>query len=1083
MILPPVTSVDDKSPIPWDIRSLMSSWPQQSLKTPLLPGLAVVSRLAIVVVMCLSLHTAARGDETLTFERHIRPLLKVHCLDCHGATAEVEGGLDLRQRRRMVAGGDSGPAIEPGDSETSLLIERIREGEMPPGDKKMSPQELATLEKWIAAGAVTSREEPEQIDEGLSITPEEREFWSFQPIERPSLPELADYRRVRTPIDTFVLAKLQAVSLGFSPDADDLTLLKRAYFDLLGLPPTPEEVKAYLADDSTNKYETLLDTLLASPRYGERWARHWLDVAGYADSEGYTPKDADRPWAYKYRDYVIKSLNADKPFDVFIEEQLAGDELVPLPHKNLSEEQIDKLAATGFLRMASDGTGSGANDDEARNRTMADTIKIVSTSLLGLSVGCAQCHDHRYDPIPHADYYQLRAIFEPALDWKNWRTPQQRQISLYTDAERETAAKIEAETKEIATEKSALQKKYIEAELEKKLANYEAELREKLRTAYHLPVAKRSDKQKLLLKQNPSVNISAGTLYQYNQASADELKKFDAKISKVRAKKPAQEFLRVLTETPGKVPVTHLFHRGDFKQPKEALTPAGLTIGAQPGERFEIVANTEELPTTGRRLAYARWLFSGTHPLVGRVLVNRFWMHHFGRGIVGTPSDFGALGQLPTHPKLLDWLATDFATSGWSLKNLHKQIMLSTVYRQASHGDPAEMAADAANLLYWKKPVIRIDAEVVQDRILATSGVLENKLYGRPAPIETDDTGQTIVSASENRRSIYVKVKRTQQVALLKSFDAPAMVVNCERRPSSTVATQSLMLLNSKFILQQARQFAERMRSEANGVVAPDVDFKQADAKSANLHDPADAWQFGYGQYDQEQQQTTSFTALPHWTGKAWQGGEKLPDESLGWVLLTADGGHPGNAEHCPIRRWVAPSDGVVKVSGSLHHAAEQGDGVSSRVVSDRDGLVAEWNSHHNSVPTNVEQLNVKAGDVLDFITDCRTSETSDTFAWSIALELTAADGKQQSWTSATDFHGPRDAVPALPKQIVYAWQIAYGRSPTQDELTVAIDFLANQFQHMIENRDTANQVEPSLQAMTNLCQVLLSSNEFLYVD
>ncbi len=1077
-----MNSINQNSQALRDNRSLVETPLEKSL-THFSEWLTVHFRLAIIVVTYLLLPTVAHGDETLNFERHIRPLLKVHCLDCHGATAEVEGGLDLRQRRRMIAGGDSGAAIEPGDPETSYLVERIREGEMPPGDKKMSPQELATIEKWIAAGAVTVREEPEVLDEGLSITPEEREFWSFQPIERPSLPELADYRRVRTPIDTFVLAKLEAVGLGFSPDADDLTLLKRAYFDLLGLPPSPAEVQAYLADDSVNKYETLLDTLLASPRYGERWARHWLDVAGYADSEGYTPADADRPWAYKYRDYVIKSLNADKPFDVFVEEQLAGDELVPLPHKNLSEEQIDKLAATGFLRMASDGTGSGANDDEARNRTMADTIKIISTSLLGLSVGCAQCHDHRYDPIPHADYYQLRAIFEPALDWKNWRTPQQRRISLYTDAERETAAKIEAETKEIATEKATLQKKYIETELEKELANYETALREKLRTAYHLPVAKRSDEQKLMLKQNPSVNISAGTLYQYNKASADELKKFDKQISEVRAKKPAQEFLRVLTEMPGKVPVTHLFYRGDYKQPKEALMPAGLTIGAQPGERFEIAANAEELPTTGRRLAYARWLFNGTHPLVGRVLVNRFWMHHFGRGIVGTPSDYGALGQPPTHPKLLDWLATEFAASGWSLKNLHKQIMLSTVYRQASLGNSVEVAADAANLLYWKKPVVRIDAEVVQDRILATSGVLENKLYGSPTPIETDDTGQTIVSAGANRRSIYVKVKRTQQVAILKSFDAPAMIVNCERRPSSTVATQSLMMLNSKFILEQARQFAERIRREASDVVAPDIDFHRADSKAANLYDPVDAWQFGYGQYDQEQQQTKNFTALPHWTGKAWQGGGELPDTSLGWVLLTADGGHPGDAAHCAIRRWVAPSDGVVKVSGSLQHASEQGDGVSSRVVSGRNGLVAEWNSHHNKVSTHVEELNVKAGDVLDFITDCRASENSDTFAWSVTLELSAADGKQQTWASAADFHGPRSAAPALPKQIVYAWQLAYGRSPTKDELSSAIDFLVDQFHFMIENRDAANQVEPSLQAMTNLCQVLLSSNEFLYVD
>ena len=1039
----------------------------------------MLRRIPYLVVALLPFAFTAYGNEPLTFERHIRPILKIHCLDCHGATAEVEGQLDLRLRRFMVAGGDSGPAIEPGDPEASFLIERIRAGEMPPGDKKVSPAELATLERWIAEGAPTAREEPEKLDPGLAITPEEREFWSFQPLRRPEVPQVVAADRVRTPIDAFILARLEEAGIGFSEDADDLTLLHRAYFDLTGLPPSPEEVTAYLADNSANKYETLIETLLASPRYGERWARHWLDVAGYADTEGYTPRDDDRPWAYRYRDYVIKALNADKPFDEFIAEQLAGDELVAPPYKNLTPEQIDKLTATGFLRMAGDGTGSGANDDDARNHTVADTLKIVSTSLLGLSVGCAQCHDHRYDPIPHTDYYQLRAIFEPALNWKNWRTPGQRLISLYTDEERAQANEIEEQVKKIAAERKAQETKFITEELEKELLKHDEALRDPLRTAYRTPADKRNDEQKKLLMEYPSVNISGGTLYQYNQASADELKEFDKKINELRAKKPVQKFIRALTETPGQVPATHLFYRGEYKQPQQEVLPASLTISSAPGERYEITANNEELPSTGRRLAFARWLFSGTHPLVGRVLANRIWLHHFGRGIVGTPSDFGVLGQKPSHPQLLDWLAVEFAEQGWSLKSLHRQIMLSTVYRQASQPDAANTAVDGANLLYWKKPVYRLSAEALYDRILATSGVLEQKLYGPPVGIATDDTGQTIVNGNANRRGIYVKVKRTQPVALLKSFDAPVMEVNCELRPSSTVATQSLMLMNSEFMLQQAKQFSQRIAREAENVTTPTTDFEPS-----LFLDPADAWQYGYGHFDESQQKVTSFTALPFWASTQWQGGKERQDPNLGWVALNANGGHPdGDVQKAAIRRWTAPYAGKVVINGILNHPSESGDGVEARIVSNRAGVLGHWGAQHRSQQTPVPEITVEKGEIIDFHLGCRNNETSDSFEWKINIELQKENGTTQQWDSVADFSGPRTQSPTIPKQIVHAWQLAYGRQPSNEEFHTALEFLSEQIPFLISARKQNRNINPIPQAMTNLCQVLMSSNEFLYID
>lgn len=1030
---------------------------------------------AALLVLLPAAHLVAAEVDSLTLERDIRPILKEYCLDCHGATKEMKGGLDLRLVRFMIKGGESGPAITLGKPGESHLLQRIKAGEMPPEGKKVTLEQIAIIERWIAAGAPTARPEPEKIDDGIGITPEERAFWSYQPITRPDVSEFAEADRVRTPIDGFLLLKMKERGLSFSPDADKATVIKRLYFDLVGLPPKPEEVAAFVADESAEAYETLVDRLLESPHYGERWARHWLDVAGYADSEGYSNNDADRPWAYFYRDYVIRSLNADKPFDQFIQEQLAGDEMVPLPHKNLSPENIEKLTATGFLRMAADGTGSGSNDDAARNQTIGDTIKIVSTSLLGLSVGCAQCHDHRYDPIPQKDYYALRAVFEPALDWKSWRTPQQRLVTLYTDDDRAKAAEIEAEAQKIAGEKNAKQTKYIDEALEKELTKHPADMREKLRTAYKTPGNKRTDEQKQLLKKYPSVNISAGNLYQYNQGHADELKGYDKRIGEVRAKKPVEQFLRVLNEVPEKVPETFVFHRGDSRQPTEAVAPASLTIAAPPGERATIAGNDETLPTSGRRLAYAKWLTSGTHPLVTRVLVNRVWMHHFGRGIVGTPSDFGVLGERPTHPKLLDWLASEFVAQGWSLKKLHKLIVTSTVYRQSSVADPEKLAIDGANSLYWKYPVQRLDAEIVRDRILATSGVLGDKMFGAPVNVKADDAGQVLVDGDQTRRSIYIRVKRTQPVAMLKAFDAPVMEVNCESRPSSTVAPQSLMLMNSDFILQHAKKFAERVRSEAKTPI-------EADFELSRLHAGEAAWQFGYGRLDETAERVVDFAQLPHWTGSAWQGGEKLPDSKLGYVFLNATGGHPSN-KLAAIRRWIAPQNGTLAVSGSLGHSSENGDGVRGTVVSSRIGVAGQWATKAGGAETKVATIAVQKGDTIDFVVDCRENETSDSFSWEVGLALKPESGDVLTVNSKTGFHGPATDVSLVPAQVAHAWQLAYCRPATSAELTASLEFLANQIDYLKSSGSDEAKKDPVLHAMTNLCHVLLSSNEFLYVE
>ena len=798
----------------------------------------MVRPLTFLPVALLALLSSAPADDekpALTYEAHVRPILKTHCFHCHGESGEKpKGKLDVRLRRLLVQGGKSGPAVVPGKRNESPLFKRLVEGEMPPEEaaKRPTKQEIDLIGRWIDQGALTARAEPETVPHPDDPTPEERAFWSFQPIRRPEVPAGAG-----NPIDRFLLAAMKPKGLAFSPEADRLALLRRAAFDVTGLPPSPEEVKSFLADEAPDAYDRLVDRLLASPHYGERWGRHWLDVAGFADSEGYDEKDAERKWAWRYRDYVIRSLNADTPFDRFILEQLAGDELLKPPYANLGPEGIELLAATGFLRMAPDGTGT-ANAEQlvARNQVVADTIKIVSTGLLGLSVGCAQCHNHRYDPIPQVDYYRIRAIFEPAFDCKDWRTPEQRKVSLTTDADRKKSAAIEAEAAAVDREREAKQAEYIGRTVEKELLKLPEELREALRWVQRTPPAERTPLQKELLKEHPSVNVSSGSLYLYDSKAADDLKKIAARAAEIRARKPAEEFLHALTEIPGKAAETRLFHRGDPNQPKDVLPPGVLRVLGG-----EIAAKDPSLPTTGRRLALARWLTDGKNPLTARVLVNRAWMHHFGRGIVATPGDFGRLGEPPTHPELLDWLADEFMSGQWKLKRIHKLVMTSAAYRQSSRRDGRGESADPENRLLWRMNVRRLEAEAIRDSMLATGGNLSHKMFGPPVPVMADEVGQIVVgkenldgegkvgapiplNGDEFRRSVYILARRSRPLSMLEAFDAPEMEPNCEARSFSTVAPQALLLMNNGFVLAQAEQFAKRVRREAGEDAAQQVD-------------------------------------------------------------------------------------------------------------------------------------------------------------------------------------------------------------------------------------------------------------------
>ncbi|HEX2750081.1 MAG TPA: PSD1 and planctomycete cytochrome C domain-containing protein, partial [Verrucomicrobiales bacterium] len=794
----------------------------------------------------------------VTFEKDVRPILKAHCTHCHGEEEKPDAGLDLRLRRFMdkVLDGDV-RVVVPGKPADSGMIKMIRSGKMPKKGKKMPEADLAILERWIAEGAKTTRPEPESLAPGAVITDEERAFWSFKPIVSKAPPELQDAGRVRTPIDQFVLAQLRSHGLDFAPDAEKRTLLRRVTMDLTGLPPAPEEVDAFVADASPDAYEKVVDRLLGSSAYGERWARHWLDVAGYADSNGFAEADSLRPHAWRYRDYVIRSFNADKPWNEFIVEQLAGDELAGVTQDDTQQAladgaKRDQLIATAFLRMAPDGTGDGVPDPNlARNQVIAEEIKVVTTSLLGLTAGCAQCHDHRYDPVTQADYYRFRAIFEPAFDWQKWRAPAQRLYSLYTPEERAKAAEIEKQAQALDAESRAMSKKFLDEIFEKEIIKLPEPERAPYRAARGKEEKDRSEAEKALIKKYPSA-LALYSLDLYDPALQKKVADKAAEAAKLRETKPAEGFVMALTEVKGAVPETKLFHRGDHDQPKQTLTPGELGVLSSPQiEPFKPASVSSG--SSGRRLAYARWLTGGQHPLVARVLVNRFWMHHFGSGIVNTPGDFGVQGGRPTHPELLDWLASRFMESGWKLKPLHRLMVLSTAYRQSSRSD-LSIKADPDNRFYGRFRLHRLGAEALRDSLLFVAGTLNRSSFGPAVKIARDPggrivvgqeqlnvngdvTGVTSLGQDDFRRSIYVQVRRKTPLTVLDAFDAPVMTPNCEARNCTTVAPQSLLLMNDTFVLSTARALAERLRKERPG-----------DARGQVIH----AWRLLFGAEPQQ---------------------------------------------------------------------------------------------------------------------------------------------------------------------------------------------------------------------------------------
>ncbi|MFM7131413.1 MAG: PSD1 and planctomycete cytochrome C domain-containing protein [bacterium] len=773
--------------------------------------------------------------EQITFERHIYPILKTHCISCHGES-KTESKLDLRQKRLALKGGKGGTALVPGHAEDSPLYYRMIDGEMPPEHIKVRPtaEQTKLVAEWIKAGARNSRAESLDPSQLPVIMPEEREHWAYQPIVSPTIPETQP--KAHNPVDSFLLKSLADRGLGFSPEASRESLVRRLAFDLTGLPPTAEEVQEFLADRRPDVWSRWVDHFLASQRYGEHWGRMWLDIAGYADTEGGNELDATRSDAWKYRDYVISALNADKPFDRFVTEQLAGDELVgyPLPAKP-SQDASQLLAATGFLRTVADPTGRGEDNTPAtRNQVIGDTIKVVSSTFYGMTIGCAECHNHRYDPIPQADYYRLRAVFEPGFNPSQWRAPGARQLSFVKPGSEKLTAGINRELVPLqklldeAVEKA--RERVFQDEL-KKLAT--DDMRKLARAEWRKPETQRSAEARKLFEDYPNLAVprSIGALKLYLELDKvykpfnEAIEAEEKKIAAVRSRMPAADTIRAFTESDQarqKPPETRLLFRGDVESPKEPVTPGDLSVLYESPSETEITAATDT-KSSGRRLALARRLTSGNHPLLARVIVNRVWLGHFGRGLVETPGDFGSQGARPTHPELLDWLASDFMAHGWSLKRLHRQILLTQAWRQSSARRPEGEKVDPENHLWHRMNVRRLSSESVRDSLLAVSAQLQPEMFGPPVPVAVTEDGQPQISGaatSVNRRTIYLQVRRQAPLPALEVFDAPVLDPNCELRTNSNVPTQALWLLNDAFIGQVSARWAEVLKKQSSNDTA-----------------------------------------------------------------------------------------------------------------------------------------------------------------------------------------------------------------------------------------------------------------------
>lgn len=739
------------------------------------------------------------------FEKKIRPILVSSCYQCHSAQAKrLAGGLRLDTRAGLLKGGASGQAaIVPGAPEQSLLIKAIRHTDaklqMPMGEKLPDPV-IQDFEQWVKMGAPDPRtEEAATVVAAPYDFNEAKKFWSFQPLKNPRVPVVKNPAWVKSPIDNFILAKLEEKNLQPVADADKITLLRRATFDLTGLPPTPREVDEFVNDSAPNAFEKVVDRLLASPAYGERWGRHWLDLVRYADTAGCN-SDFPVPSAYKYRNYVIQAFNEDKPYDQFIREQIAGD-LLP---SNSDAEKYNHIIATGYVAIS---RRFGSRDVD-NNLMIDDTIDNLGKAFLGLSISCARCHDHKFDPLPQKDYYALYGIFKSTRyafpGTEIYRHPHGL-TPLAKGKEAEALEKYQEEVRALELKVEALQVERAFARGRQRVKETAPEVLAKSagKTVKTDQLGRIIAEGKLIEEDHDDRNRYAG------EASTRTVEEIEAELSKVRLRlselpePPKVERAYAVSE--GTPADARIHRKGDLKNLGD-IVPRG----------FLQILGGQRLPENAKgsgRLELAGWLSSADNPLTARVMVNRIWLHHFGKGIVPTPNDFGLRGLAPTHPELLDYLASRFIAGGWSIKQMHKLLMLSHTYQLAS-SEPAP--ADPNNTYLSRFNRRRLDAEEIRDAMLMVSGALERNTTGaHPFPPERDwrysQHNPFVASYEHNGRGVYLMQQRIRAHPQLSIFDGADTNTAIGVRTVSTTPLQALFMMNDPFVHKQADNFAVRV--------------------------------------------------------------------------------------------------------------------------------------------------------------------------------------------------------------------------------------------------------------------------------
>jgi len=993
------------------------------------------------------------------FEKKIRPVLIDHCFECHSAQAKkLKGDLRLDTREGLLK------IVVPGKPDEGTLLRALRwtddDLKMPPR-KKLSDDVLRDVTTWIRKGAAI----PAMKDAAKAAGP----HWAFRrPVEAP-VPPGADQ-----PVDAFVLAKLREKGLQLSPAADKRTLLRRVTYDLSGLPPTPDESDAFLKDESPEAWARVVDRLLASPRYGERWCRHWLDVARYADTtDGNVDgrEDSRLVSSAAYRDWVVRAFNDDLPYDRFLMKQLAADLLPP-------ENGRRDLEALGFLTL-------GRRFENNVHDIIDERLDVVGRGLLGLTLSCARCHDHKFDPIPTQDYYSLYGVFAASKEkvveragavTDGYRQELARRNKALQTFIRERGLEVQAHVRRHVRDYLVAQVAAPSAEVDPLLVPHVKSYLSKPSPVWSLWTALRKVPEAQLAERTPELlrelgpQLCAAVVAEFSwpaprtmrevaerygrlleEAEADREERSD--LQELRAVLHGPKAIPVLAAAPDNVQheffdnaagyeITYL--KGKIARweiagpggPSRALAleesapknnPKVFKRGnpSTPGEevprRFlAALAGETRQPFTegGGRLELGRAITSSENPLTARVWVNRVWMQHFGAGLVTTPSDFGRRSDPPSHPELLDWLAARFMSEGWSTKKLHRLILLSATYRQASDDRPEARAIDPDNRLIWKMNARRLDFEAMRDSLLAVSGRLDPRMGG-PAEVLTSQPYC-------RRRSVYGFVDRLNLSGVLMSFDFANPTAHAPGRHFTTVPQQALFMMNSPFMREQGRGLAARLEAGATdarirqlyrwvfGRAPTDVELTAGtrflrEAEHAQTAAVVPAWSYGYGEFDEAAGRTKDFRPLGTFTGDSWQNSAYLPDAELGWLMLDATGGYPGeDLRHAVIRRWTAPQDGTVSIDGTvklLHDADVYKGSIRVRIVSSRRGQILTKIVGPGEVAAAVDALEIRAGDTLDFIADCLDNVAYDRFGWAPQLRM-----GERRWSAEADFAGPSEA-------------------------------------------------------------------------